>query len=557
MFAGIVTTKTGGKTYRYLKLLEAYRNEAGQTRQRVVATLGNIDTLGKDGVDAIVKSIARFGSNLPTVDDVRSRSSQRYGEVLVLRHLWDRLGLGEFLRNHGVRLRGERGLDAVALALLIVLNRSMAPRSKLAITRWHPQIYLPELEGKTIDEFHLYRTMDAVWRLKPKIEEHLYGRLTDLFGMKLKLVFYDLTSTYFEGEGPETIATFGHSRDHRPDLHQVMLGLAVTDEGIPVVSEVFAGNTADAVTLKGRLVDLKKRFQVEECVVVGDRGVATRGNLQAIAEAGYDYVVGLRKRNLLEVRDLLAATWKPQEIHDTADPLTFAFEKAGSSAPRHVLCVNFARAIHDRQSRELLLERTRGELREVQRLFRDGHLPKRKDALIRAAQVLMQRHAKKYFELDEHDAQGVSFRTRADAVEMEDRLDGVFVLKTSVPRERMSPAEVVAGYKQLWEVEDAFRTLKSFVRMRPIFHWTERRVRCHLFLSVLAYTLEKVLERELRRAKIPMTARRAMELLSPIHVVTNQVGKVTLGCVTEIRAEAKKIIAAVGLKNIPRVLHRS
>src|SRR3972149_529219 len=189
MFAGIVTTKAGGKTYRYLKLLEAFRNEAGQSRQRVVATLGNIDTLGQDGVDGIVKSIARFGSTLPTAKDVRSRRSQRYGEVLVLRHLWDRLGLGEFLRDHGVRLRGERGLDAVALALLIILNRSMAPRSKLAITRWHPQIYLPELEGKAINEFHLYRTMDAVWKLKPRIEEHLYGKLTDLFGMKLRLVF--------------------------------------------------------------------------------------------------------------------------------------------------------------------------------------------------------------------------------------------------------------------------------------------------------------------------------------------------------------------------------
>jgi len=556
MFAGIVTTKAGGKTYRYLKLLEAFRNEAGQSRQRVVATLGNIDTLGQDGVDGIVKSIARFGSNLPTAKDVRSRRSQRYGEVLVLRHLWDRLGLGEFLRDHGVRLRGERGLDAVALALLIILNRSMAPRSKLAITRWHPQIYLPELEGKAINEFHLYRTMDAVWKLKPRIEEHLYGKLTDLFGMKLRLLFYDLTSTYFEGEGPESIATFGHSRDHRRDLHQVMLGLAVTDEGIPIASEVFAGNTADAVTLKGRLVDLKTRFQVEQCVVVGDRGVATSGNLEAIGQAGYDYVVGLRKRKLLEVRELLRTTWEPGEVHETTDPLTFAFEKAGSSGPRHVLCVNFLRAIHDRQSREQLLERTRGELREVQRLFRDGYLPKRKDALIRAAQVLMELHAKKYFELDEHDAQGVSFRTRAEAVGTEDRLDGVFVLKTSVSRERMSAAEVVAGYKQLWEVEDSFRTLKSFVRMRPIFHHKEHRVRCHLFLSVLAYTLEKVLERELRRAKIPMTARRAMEHLAPIHLVTNQVGKVTLGCVTDIQGEAKKILAAVGLKNIPRVLRR-
>lgn len=552
MFAGIVTTKAGGKTYRYLKLLEAYRNDQGQNRQRVVATLGNIDTLGKAGVDSIIATLSKFGSSRPS-GDVKAVRSQRYGEVLALRQLWDRLGISDFLSAHGVRRRGERDLDATALALLMVLNRSMAPRSKLAITRWHPKIHLPELDGRTIDEFHLYRTMDAVWKLKPRLEEHLYGKLTDLFGMKLRLVFYDLTSTYFEGEGPPSIATYGHSRDHRPDLHQVLLGLAVTDEGIPIASEVFAGNTADKTTLRGRLEDLRTRFQVRECVVVADRGVATADNLEAIAGANYEYVVGLRKRQLAESRDLLKVKWTEADVHETRHPWTVAFEKPDGPLPRHILCLNFERYLTDRESREALLGRTRRELRAVQKLFRKGRLKDEKAALLRAAEVLFDRHAKKFFELEPDPVEGVSFRTRRGAVRAEEDVDGIFVLKTSVPRSRMTTAEVVAGYKQLWDVEDAFRTLKSFVRMRPIFHRKDRRVRCHLFLAVLAYTLEKVLERELQRAGLTMTARRALEHLESVHVVTNRLGGVTLKCVTEIKGEAKKILDAVGLKKIPRV----
>lgn len=289
MFPQIVSTKKAdGKTYRYLHIVESYRD--GKTvKKRRIASLGNIDDYSEKEIEQIILKLDSLLQNrvLGSLNDLDPKAGIPY----VVQFLWDQFGLTKAIRN-ALKDR-EVTFDVSGYIQAMVINRLIDPSSKMHLFDTIEDIYLPDVSPNWQLQ-HFYRALDYLMDIKPQLERFLYHRLTDLFNLQLSLVLYDLTSTHVTGHHCP-IAKHGHSRTHRPDLEQVELGLLVTPEGLPITHEVFSGETPDKNTVPKILKRLKEEFAVKQCVFVGDRGMVTDKNLTVLSQAGYPYIVGYHK----------------------------------------------------------------------------------------------------------------------------------------------------------------------------------------------------------------------------------------------------------------------
>ncbi|WP_264842458.1 IS1634 family transposase [Caldinitratiruptor microaerophilus] len=419
-----------------------------------------------------------------------------------------------------------------------------------------------ELETGVPSLQHLYRTLDYLVEAKEQLEDHMYGQLRDLLNLRLNLVFYDVTSTYFEGDHCP-LAEYGYSRDHRPDRKQITIGLLVlvSPEGLPIAHEVFRGGTVDYTTVPGVLERLQKRFGVQSCAFVSHRGTVTAENLRRLHEAGSPYVLGYHKRGralsdqlLAEHTDLAAYTEGPDGLLYKETPLATDPED-GSPLPgttRTLLCYNEAKAQEDRALREVALAEAEAALRDLQQRLatqdrRRGRKFTAKGVMLRVAEILGHKGVAKFFQVA-YDGRELRFERDEAAIAKETLRDGKFLVQTSAD---LSPWDVIRAYKNLQRVETAFRELKDFLRIRPVYHWNEQRVRGHVFTCVLAYLFEQWMEvvytrhvearlaeaartadpaareEEVRRLQSSrLTGRRILDLLSRLHATAQTfVGK--------------------------------
>jgi len=546
MYLQSVKTKVGTKHYAYLRLVETFRSQ-GRIGKRVVANLGNLATINKASLAHLSERLAQFaGRSIPTKDTIQTLQARHYGEALAASHLWEQLNLPAYLSQFAPS--GKRIFNFPLAVLVMVLNRLIAPKSKLSVTHWQRKLYLPGLDEANLNYQHFLRALDALIPLKQPLEEHLFGRLTDLFSIKLNLVFYDLTSSYFEGVHCP-IATWGYSRDHRPDARQIVLGLLVTDAGFPIAHEVYEGNTADKTTLSTAITTLTQRFQIKRLIFVGDRGLVSEDNLTALSSAGYSYIMALRKRHCREAQELFTGL-HARTYQRLANDLWV--KERIQNGLRYVLCFNPQKAPHDAIYRESLLTRVTPQLEALLHQPKRGRRRTSAGALARASRILTQHKAQKFFTIGLTSQGTFFFKRNTHVLQHEETLDGIYLLKTDVTD--LSAKSVVEAYKTLCRVESGFREIKDFIRLRPIFHRAERRVKAHVFICVLAYLLECMIEERLRQAKLPYSARQALEHLDTLRLVDTKLGKEIIRCITKPSPEHRTILNALGVHAIPRIL---
>lgn len=534
----------GGKVYRYLKLVQSYR-QGKQTRQRLIATIGNLDTLGSSQIDNLIDALSKFSTRkLRSIDQLKVKSAQGYGDVLLARHIWDKLGIGKII-SYQLRFKEQGNKFRYVVAILImVLNRLIAPKSKLSIVDWQRKIYLPEAEKMQLKYQHFLRAMDYLQRAKIKIEKDIFLELADLFSLKVDIVFYDLTSTYFEGSDCE-MAEFGYSRDHRRDKKQILLGLVTTKEGLPIAHEVFSGNIADKSTVEGIIKGLKSRFNIGRCIFVGDRGMVSQENLDFLEKETYQYIVALKKRRSKEIEDIIEADLsKYQSVDDNLKAL-----EVNRGHLRYIICHNSQKAEDDRLFRQEALAQAEDKLKVIRTSFEQAKIKKQKSLTARIAKALLKKNAFKYFDFK---VSPFEYHLKEEAIAKEEILDGKYILKTNV--KELSIQEIIQTYKNLSSVERAFRSIKDFIRLRAIFHYKPERVKAHVFICVLAYLIEKIIDKKLKLYKLNLTSTKALELLDEVRLVKNQLGNKTLKCITELNKTHKAIFSAVGLTKIPEVI---
>jgi len=335
--------------------------------------------------------------------------------------------------------------------------------------------------------------------MKEGIEKFLYNKLCDLFTLKLNLVFYDITSSYFEGGGP-SMAKHGKSRGRRPDKRQIVIGLLVTDEGIPIAHEVFDGDEADKATVVKAIDDLKKRFKLKRVIFVADRSMVSQTSLDYIKEQGYSYIVTLKKRRLNEVEEPIEATFlhleekeKSYEKKEKEERLFSEYRSKDGS--RYLVCLNPEKKKDDEVYRVTRIEKGKRELKKIKRSVETSRL-KNREKLLKKAALALDRTNRKYFSYSSPKNGSFSYSLIKETVQKEEKLDGIFLIKSTAYD--LSPQELIRQYKNLAQVERAFKEIKDFLRIRPIRHHRDYRVKAHVFICVLSYLLEKILEKKMR-----------------------------------------------------------
>ena len=564
MFVRSRRRKHGQQVYEYLDIVEN-RKVQGKVVRTTLGSLGRRDQLSPQKIDGLIEHLRKLaspeGRRGLRLGEVRIRRVLEYGPVLVARRLWEELGLDRLLAD----MPQPVAIDLEEAVFRMVANRLCQPRSKLGLVDWtddhgvlhrgwQGQVEWPSGKGE-FDYHHYLRAMDAVHPHRQQIEEHVFERVTEIFSLPLNLVLYDLTSSYFEGDGACELAEFGMSRDHREDRRQLVLGMAVTQEGLPIMQRLFPGNTADVTTLAPVAKELKERFGLSQPVLVADRGMFSDHNVEQLEGSGFRYVLALRNRSDKEGQEAVALALK-QGLPRAKGPQALALEATGGKADyrfqevqvegvRHLVVSSPFKALHDFEVRERRLERARDALAGLREQATKRKLGK--EYLIqRATRILVENKAAQYFNYVA-DKGSFIFWLRRDVYRQQRRHDGLFVLRTNHPE--LGPREILDAYLQLQEIERCFRVIKSVVKVRPMYHHRQRRVEAHVFLTQLAFLLAKCLERKLRQAGQQGSIAWALEHLSHLRAVEHTwEDEAIVAQATEVSTDVQAILKAVGIR---------
>lgn len=466
----VTTTRTyKGKTYRSHLLRRSYR-ESGKVKKETLANLSRLD----DEVVAVLRQVLRGESLQPVGQLFAIERSYHHGHVQAVVKALQRLRFETLLGSRACRER--------RLVQALVAARLLQPQSKLATTRSWGATTLPALLGVDgASERELYTAMDWLQRRQGRIEKRLAQRHLTAGG----LVLYDVSSSYLEGQTCP-LARYGYSRDGKRGKLQITYGLVTSRDGCPVAVAVFAGNTMDSTTLLPQVRRWRHQFGIDRLVVVGDRGMIAQVHLEQIqALTAVDWITALRSgaiRRLLDEAIVSTEQFEGRPWFELCHP-DFPGE-------RLVACRNPALAAHRAGKRQALLTDTQEALTAIQRRVQRGQLRGRATIGMAVGKVINRYKVAKHFEVTIDEA-AFAFALKEEQVQAEATLDGIYVIRTSLTSELMAAAEVVRSYKQLSQVEQAFRSLKTVdLEVRPIFHRLEQRVRAHVFLCMLAYYVQ-------------------------------------------------------------------
>ena len=450
-------------------LREGYR-DGGKVKNRTLANLSHWPPAKVD----LLRRVLRDEPLTPSTALFEVLGSRHHGHVQAVRTAMHRLGVDTLIASRPSRERD--------LVVAMVAARILEPDSKLATTRWWHTTTLPaDLEVSDADEDTLYEAMDWLLDRQARIEQKLAARHLRAGG----LVLYDLTSSYFEGTTCP-LAAFGHNRDGKKGKLQVNYGLLTDGRGCPVAVSVFPGNTGDPPTLRPAVQQVRERFGIETLVIVGDRGMISQTQITALQRLeGVDWITALKTG---AIRALMADGHLQLGLFDERN--LFELTHPDFPGERLVACRNPELAKLRTHKRQALLEATVKELAKVRVMVARGTLKGRDAIGVRVGKVVNKYKVAKHVQLEIHDAR-FAFQIDAARVAAEAALDGIYVIRTSVPAARLAAADAVRHYKQLSDVERAFRALKTIdLKVRPIRHRLEARVRAHIFLCLLAYYVE-------------------------------------------------------------------
>jgi len=541
-----------GSLVRYLQLAHN-RREGGVTRAEVLLNLGREDRLDVEGLRRLARSIRRYtdpgregDEPIEPADGLEVVGSRPLGGAWLLDALWRRLGVAEALGE----LLGPRrfSTDVERVLFALVANRALAPCSKLAAAEWASlDVAIPGLEG--MDDDQAYRALDLLVDAdaEARVQEAVFFACADLLNLEVDLLFFDTTSTYFEadpdavGEGPPFRA-LGHSKDHRPDLPQVVIGLAVTREGIPVRVWVWPGNTNDQ-TVIGQVKDDLRGWRLGRCVWVVDRGFSSDENLRYLTRGGGHWIAGERMRD--GSPDAQAALARPGRYQTVRDNLRVKDVRlgAGDAVKRFVVCHNPAEAARDKAERDTQLARLEAELQRIETARRKAKTATAKEAHTRAECALRDHPTLSRYLRQTPTGRLVIDRRKVAA---EERLDGKYLLSSSDPD--LTAEEIALGYKNLREAERSFRDLKTTLELRPVFHRLEHRIRAHVVICWLALLLIRIAERATGQSW-----RRIATELQRLHLVTLHGTAGAVQQTTRPTDAQRAILAALEIEPPPRI----
>jgi len=553
--------------YRYLRILQTYY-EKGKHKQRVVANLGQLDKVQAD-LPKLVRDLSKFTSEpLVAPGDVKPRAALAWGPVLLARHLYEELHLGRILTAECAS--PHRRFDVAETAFVLLANRLTEPHSEHGLARWLETFYVPDRHGRRwvadllppeevtpeqrvrVGDRQLatwYRTLDALRAARPAIETALYRRVRDLFHLHVDLVLYDVTNAYFARRSPKgRLRRHGNSKDGKSRNVLVVLGVVLAN-GWPIAHHIFPGNTADKATFRSVVEDLEGRFGLRRVLVVGDAGMVSPENLEFLSAEGREvrYLLGLRGRRSEEAAAVFArleaAKWtavgegnRVAEVH-LAEPEV-----------RYLVVESDERRAYEQELRQRDMDRTAEALRAIEEAVRAGRLKEPEKIGARAARALGAHHGSRYYSWSLGPDGGFRFAEDPAKLAAETVREGRYLLKTDDPD--LGPEESVEAYKELSDVEAAYRDLKDVLAVRPIYHKSDPRVEAHFFVATLALFLKRTLEHHLDEKGIYLSATAAFKAMQSMGVSVLDFDGETRLLVGGGSRDARRVVNALGITDI-------
>jgi len=542
MFARV--KKSGN--YQYLQIVENHK-EKGKVKQQVIATIGRMDQLQeKHRVETLIRSLSRFSEQALLILSGKSEVSadaRKIGPPLIFERLWLQTGIKAAL--HSLLTERKFEFDIERAVFITVLHRLMVSGSDRSCSRWQRDYILEGAQELSLH--HLYRAMSFLGEElenqkgatpfsprcnKDLIEEHIFRHRRDLF-TSLDLVFFDTTSIYFEGGG-DTIGQRGFSKDHRPDLKQMVVGAVIDDKGQPICCEMWPGNTTDVKTLLPIVEKMQQRFKIDRVCIVADRGMISAETIRELEnpENTIPYILGTRMRKVKEIRNVvLSHPGRYKEVRpesgDGKDPEPLKVKQVEHNGHRYIVCCNPRQARKEARDREVILAALKEQIKKG------------------AKSLVGNKGYRKYLKLAKD-----SVSIDEDKVRYESRFDGKWVLATNT---NMSAEKVALSYKELWQVEKVFRDVKSLLNTRPIFHQRDRTIRGHVFCSFLALVLRKELERQLNLAGHVLEWADIKQDLKALQQVTIEENGRKMAIRSKCEGVCGKVFQAVGVAMPPTI----
>lgn len=459
-----------GKKHVYYAIAKSYRPKKGGTpRHKIIANLSHLPMEIIDKIRILLKS-----PKAAIIEDLDNffKKSFIYGPIVFYYLLMKQMGILKAMKRVPIKSK--------ILMIAVILNRILAPRSKLGSVSWIKKSafgHVFGIEDKKLEVNQIYKSMDVFHDRMKEIMDNFFKENQN----GTQFLLYDITSVYFEGNGPVGLSKRGYSRDKRSDRPQILLALCLNEKRLPVYFDILAGNIQDKKTVIPFIEKIKKKYKVTDCIFVGDRGMVTVENLEKLREEDMDYIVALKHK---DARDFL---WekeiKDKELFDKEVPVTILKEEE----KKYVLCGSEFRKEHDRKLLNILLQKEKQALEHVKKMVLTGYL-KKDDIIIKRAQKKLTKanRGKNFYDFEYKDGE---FKIKEDAeyIAMAKNLCGYYILETT--KTEMEDEKVEEKYKELKFVERSFKELKDIVDIRPIFHYADRRVKTHVFLCILAQVL--------------------------------------------------------------------
>lgn len=493
------------KNHIYLSITNSYW-EDGKSKHKTIGKIGRKDLFSPDDIEKICNKLLKMYDcerQMIDFDKISEESRLKWGCVEVYKKLWKLFDLDEILNKAFSNKEFE--FDATNAILLMIIDRLIKPKSKLKSFKNQNNYY----ELGEVELHHMYRSLDLLADNKDIIEKEVFLKNISLFNLQVNVVFYDVTTFYFESQKQDDLKDFGFSKDNKINEVQVVMGLLVDLEGRPIGFDIYPGNTFEGHTLEKALEKLKEKFNINKVVIVADKGLNSKINLKKIKLKGYDYIVSSKLRAM------------PKKIKIDAQNLSEyqpIYSEDGNELFKYKVIEynnNVTEVINGKKEITHLKERiicTYSEKRaKKDKKDRVRFIEKAKELLDNPSKITSKRGARKYIDTN-IDCLGLNL----EKIEDDSTWDGIYGIQTST--ENFSAKEITEAYHNLWKIEESFRVLKTNLETRPVYHWTPKRIKGHFVLCFLAFLLERTLELELKKSNIDYSVDKIRESLSSLEL---------------------------------------
>lgn len=525
MFTKEVTQKNkDGSTRKYLYLMESRRVD-GKPRHFMLVNLGRIDSdEGKEKLESLTEALLKASSKFEIFDAAKNLQgdwSKEFGPALVFKRLWEELGLGKVLTSELKDLKTQ--FETEQAVFNMVLNRLTEPGSKRQLCLWQDNTY----GINSFEEHQYYRAMDHLIEHKDKIELGIFDSMRNLFNQEIDVCLFDTTTLVYYGDSEkhEKLLQRGFSKVKRGDLKQVVVGIIMSKDGVPLGHEVFSGNTNDVQCFKEIIEKVSEKFKIRKVVLVGDRGMISQKNIDHLESKKFEYILGYRMRTISkEERHKIFSHADLKEVRKNLQ-----FKELNYKGNRLFICFNPERAELDKNHREDILEK-------IRKRIRDGSI----------LSVISNKDYKRFLKIE-----GKKPKLDDVKISQDEIYDGVYVLTSNT---ELKPEAIIDSYRDLWQVEQAFRQLKSEIEMGPIFHWKDRRIKAHIMICFLALILRNTFYKELKAISKDASYPEVINDLKQLQALGLKIKNKNVILRTELKAGASLAFKAIGMRPPEKIL---